>query len=97
MLSDITGTQLTCFQMAQLQQQGTLRLEHASLAKLQTASAARQVCAMARDVLGGNGILLDHHVARHHANMEAVYTYEGADTVQSLIVGRTITGHSACA
>ena len=38
-----------------------------------------------------------HHVARHHADMEAVYTYEGTDTVQSLIVGRAITGHSAFA
>lgn len=97
MLSDITGMQLTCFRMAQLQQQGRLRLEHAALAKLQTASAARRVCAMARDILGGNGILIDHHVARHHADMEAVYTYEGTDTVQSLIVGRAITGHSAFA
>jgi glutaryl-CoA dehydrogenase len=97
MLGDITGMQLTCFRMAQMQQQGRLRLEHAALAKLQTASAARRVCAMARDILGGNGILLDHHVARHHADMEAVYTYEGTDTVQSLIVGRAITGHSAFA
>jgi glutaryl-CoA dehydrogenase len=97
MLSDITGMQLTCLRMAQLQQQGRLKLEHAALAKLQTASAARRVCAMARDILGGNGILLDHHVARHHADMEAVYTYEGTDTVQVLIVGRAITGHSAFA
>ena len=95
MVSDITGMQLTCFRMAQLQEQGRLRLEHAALAKLQTASAARRVCATARDILGGNGILLDHHVARHHADMEAVYTYEGTDTVQSLIVGRAITGYSA--
>ena len=70
-------------------------LPHAALAKLATASAARRVCGMARDVLGGNGILLDHHVARHHADIEAVYTYEGTDSVQSLIVGRAITGLSA--
>ena len=49
----------------------------------------------ARDILGGNGILLDHHVARHHADIEAVYTYEGTDSIQSLIVGRAITGLSA--
>jgi glutaryl-CoA dehydrogenase len=97
MVSDITGMQLTCIRMAQLQAQGRVRLEHAALAKLQTASAARRVCAMARDILGGNGILLDHHVARHHADMEAVYTYEGTDTVQSLIVGRAITGLAAFA
>ena len=50
---------------------------------------------MARDLLGGNGILLDHHVARHHADVEAVYTYEGTDAVQSLILGREITGIQA--
>lgn len=97
MLADITGMQLTCLRLAQLQAEGRARLDHAALAKLSTASGARRVCAMARDLLGGNGILLGHHVARHHADVEAVYTYEGTDTVQSLIVGRAITGHSAFA
>jgi glutaryl-CoA dehydrogenase len=97
MLADITGMQLTCLRMAQLQAEGRVRLEHAALAKLNTSEGARRVCAMARDLLGGNGILLDHHVARHHADVEAVYTYEGTDTVQSLIVGRAITGLSAFA
>ena len=97
MVTDITGMQLICFRLAQLQAQGQVRLEHAALAKLSTAEGARRVCAQARDMLGGNGILLDHHVARHHADMEAVYTYEGTDTVQSLIVGRAVTGLSAFA
>ncbi|TCK22374.1 acyl-CoA dehydrogenase family protein [Pseudonocardia endophytica] len=97
MLADIVGMQLTCMRMAQLQDQGRIEIQHAALAKLQTASSARRVVAMARDILGGNGILLDHHVARHHADMEAVYTYEGTDTVQSLIVGRAVTGHNAFA
>jgi glutaryl-CoA dehydrogenase len=97
MLADITGMQLICLRMAQLQEEGRVRLEHAALAKLNTAAGARRVCAMARDILGGNGILLDYHVARHHADMEAVYTYEGTDTVQSLIVGRAVTGLSAFA
>jgi glutaryl-CoA dehydrogenase len=97
MLADITGMQLTCLRMAQLQSEGRVRLEHAALGKLNTAAGARRVCAMARDLLGGNGILLDHHVARHHADVEAVYTYEGTDTVQSLIIGRAITGRSAFA
>jgi glutaryl-CoA dehydrogenase len=97
MLADITGMQLICLRMAQLQQEGSVRLEHAALAKLNTAAGARRVCAMARDILGGNGILLEYHVARHHADMEAVYTYEGTDTVQSLIVGRAVTGLSAFA
>ncbi len=97
MLADITGMQQLCVRLAQLEAQGRARLEHAALAKLHTAAAARRVCAMARDILGGNGILLDHHVARHHADIEAVYTYEGTDSIQSLIVGRAITGLSAFA
>jgi len=95
MLADITAMQTMCTRMSQLQAEGRADLQHAALAKLVTASAARRVCGMARDVLGGNGILLDHHVARHHADIEAVYTYEGTDSVQSLIVGRAITGLSA--
>ena len=95
MLSDITGMQLICTRMSQLQSQGRVSIEHAALAKLNTGDAARRVCAMARDILGGNGILLDHHVARHHADIEAVYTYEGTDSIQSLIVGRAITGINA--
>jgi hypothetical protein len=38
---------------------------------------------------------VDHHVTRHHADIEAVYTYEGTDSIQSLIVGRAVTGLSA--
>jgi glutaryl-CoA dehydrogenase len=97
MLADITSMQLLCLRLAQLEEQGRVTLAHASLAKLQTAAAARRVCGLARDVLGGNGILLEYHVARHLADVEATYTYEGTDSVQSLIVGREITGVSAFA
>ncbi len=95
MLADITSMQAMCVRMSQLQAEGRAELQHAALAKLHAAGAARRVCSMARDLLGGNGILLDHHVARHHADVEAVFTYEGTDSVQSLIVGRAITGISA--
>lgn len=95
MLVDVTAMQLLCARMSQLQAEGRCDLEHAALAKLQTTEGARRVCAMARDILGGNGILLGHHMARHHADIEAVYTYEGTATVQSLIVGRAITGFGA--
>jgi glutaryl-CoA dehydrogenase len=67
----------------------------ASLAKMHNAQRAYQVAADARDILGGNGVLLEYHVARHLADMQAVYTYDGTDTVLSLIVGRDITGHQA--
>lgn len=95
MLADIVGAQLMCVRMSQLQAEGRCEIQHAALAKMTAAAHARRVCATARDILGGNGILLDHHVARHHADVEAVYTYEGSDTVQSLIVGRAVTGLAA--
>jgi glutaryl-CoA dehydrogenase len=95
MVADITGMQMMCVRMAQLEAEGRVGLEHAALAKLNTAEGARRVCSMARDMLGGNGVLLDHHVARHLADIEALYTFEGTDTVQALIVGRAITGMSA--
>jgi glutaryl-CoA dehydrogenase len=71
--------------------------EMASLAKMNNARLAREVVADAREMLGGNGILLEYHIARHHADIEAVFTYEGTDTIQSLIVGRSITGIQAFA
>jgi glutaryl-CoA dehydrogenase len=67
----------------------------ASMAKMNNARKARQIVADARDILGGNGILLEYHVARHMADMEAVFTYEGTESIQSLILGREITGESA--
>jgi glutaryl-CoA dehydrogenase len=58
---------------------------------------ARQVIAEARDLPGGNGILLDFPVIRHMADIEAIHTYEGTETMQTLIVRRDITGVSAFA
>jgi hypothetical protein len=60
-----------------------------------TAGKARQVIAEARDLLGGNGILLDYHVMRHMADIESIHTYEGTETMQTLIVGRDIAGVGA--
>ncbi|TWS21362.1 acyl-CoA dehydrogenase [Tsukamurella asaccharolytica] len=97
MVADITGMQTVCVRLAQLEAQGKVKMEQAALAKLNTAAGARRVTAMARDMLGGNGVLLDYHVARHHCDVEGLYTFEGTDTVQSLIVGRAVTGMSAFA
>jgi glutaryl-CoA dehydrogenase len=69
----------------------------AAIAKMNNTRKARQVIAEARDLLGGNGILLDFHVMRHLADIEAIHTYEGTETIQTLIVGRDITGASAFA
>ncbi len=92
MLAEITAMQLLCLRLAQLQEEGKMTGPMASLAKMNNARKARQVCAEARDIMGGNGILIEYHVARHLADMEIVYTYEGTDTMQSLIVGRDLTG-----
>jgi glutaryl-CoA dehydrogenase len=97
MLAEITSMQLLCYRLGKLQEQGKMTGGMASLAKMNNARKAKQVCADARDVMGGNGVLLEYHVARHLSDMEIVYTYEGTDTIQSLLVGREITGISAFA
>jgi glutaryl-CoA dehydrogenase len=97
MLAEITAMQLVALRLSQLLDAGKMTDGQASLAKMHNARKARQVCADARDLLGGNGILLDYHVARHQADLEATYTYEGTDSVQTLIVGREITGIQAFA
>jgi glutaryl-CoA dehydrogenase len=76
-------------------QRGQLTDTIAGLAKLNNTRKARQICAEARDLLGGNGILLENHVIRHMADIEAIHTYEGTETMQTLIVGRDITGVGA--
>jgi len=95
MLADLTAMQLICFRAGALQNDGRLSNEQASLAKMFTGDKARQLCRDARDVLGGNGLLLENNVARHLTDMEVVHTYEGTDFIQSLIIGREITGVSA--
>ncbi|WP_432534386.1 acyl-CoA dehydrogenase family protein [Kineococcus arenarius] len=67
----------------------------ASLAKLWTADRLRETVALARETVGGEGITLDTDVSRFFADAEALYTYEGTREVNTLIVGRAITGLSA--
>ncbi len=95
MLGNVTAMQTLCVRLAQLQDAGLMRDEHASLAKVFTAARCRDTVALARDLHGGNGILLDHHVARHFCDTEAIYSYEGTNEINSLVVGRAITGESA--
>ena len=95
MLAETTAIKLMCFRLIELQDEGALTGPMASLAKLAAAKKARWVVSTARDILGGNGLLLENNVARHLTDMEVVVTYEGTDSMQSLIVGRSITGVSA--
>jgi glutaryl-CoA dehydrogenase len=93
----VTGMQLYCMQIARLEAGGRLTDTIAGLAKLNNTRKARGVIAEARDLLGGNGILLENHVIRHQGDIEVIHTYEGTETVQALIVGRDITGIGAFA
>jgi glutaryl-CoA dehydrogenase len=97
MLAEVTAMQLYCLRLGRLIEEGRLTDTIAALAKMNNTRKARQVCWEARDLLGGNGILLDYHVMRHMADMEAIHTYEGTETIQTLIVGKDITGVGAFA
>ena len=95
MLSELTSLQTLLMQLTRLSEDGSLVGPTAALGKYTATRTARSIAANARDLLGGNGILLEHRVARHFADIEALHTYEGTETVQALIIGRDITGISA--
>lgn len=95
MLSNVTASTAMNARASQLQDAGSLREEHASLCKAHSTVRMRETVGWAREVLGGNGILLEHHVGRFVADAEAIYSYEGTREINTLIVGRAITGESA--
>ncbi len=95
MLGNITASQCMVMRLSQMQDEGNFSDEHASLAKAFCTVKMRETVGYARELLGGNGILLDHHVGRFVADAEAIYSYEGTREMNSLIVGRAITGLSA--
>jgi glutaryl-CoA dehydrogenase len=95
MLAEVTSMQLYCMQLARLADAGRVSDTIAGLAKFNNTRKARQVIAEARDLLGGNGILLENHVIRHMSDIEVLHTFEGTETMQALIVGRDITGIGA--
>ena len=97
MLADLTAMQLYCLQIGRLAEAGRLTETVAGLAKMHNTRKARVIAADARDMLGGNGILLENHAIRHMADLEAIHTFEGTETMQTLIVGRDITGIGAFA
>ncbi|QTG81256.1 acyl-CoA dehydrogenase family protein [Arthrobacter crystallopoietes] len=97
MLAELTSMQLHCVHMAGLDAAGALRPTQASMAKYHNTRKARELASIARDMLGGNGILLENHVVRHLLDIESIHTYEGTESVQALLIGREVTGHSAFA
>lgn len=95
MLGHLTAIQSMALRVSRMQQSGVSKDEHTSLAKQYCAARCRDIVALARDMMGGNGILLDYHVARHFTDAEAIYSYEGTNEINTLIVGRAITGEGA--
>ncbi|KAJ1684731.1 hypothetical protein LUZ63_020002 [Rhynchospora breviuscula] len=95
MLTHVSSTTAMNVRASQLQDAGLLKDEHASLCKVHSTTSMRETVGWAREVLGGNGILLEHHVGRFVADAEAIYSYEGTREINTLIVGRAITGESA--
>ena len=61
-------------------------------AKAGTSKLAREVVALAREVCGGNGIILDNHVMKAFIDLEGMYTYEGTYEINSLVSARELTG-----
>jgi glutaryl-CoA dehydrogenase len=94
-IGNITASLGMVVRVSQMLDDGKQRDEHASLAKAYTTARMRETVAYAREVLGGNGIVLEYDVARHFADAEALYSYEGTREMNTLIVGRSITGQAA--
>jgi glutaryl-CoA dehydrogenase len=95
MVGNITACQCMVMRLSQLQDQGKLADEHASLAKAFCTVKMRETVGYARELLGANGILLDYNVGRFVADSEAIYSYEGTREMNTLIVGRAVSGFSA--
>lgn len=94
-LGNITSCWGMLVQLARLQDQGIFRDEHSALAKEFVAARMREVVAWSRELFGGNGIVVEYDIARFFSDAEALYSYEGTHQMQTLIVGKSITGHSA--
>lgn len=95
MLTEITKAQLLVLQLGRLKDQGKARFTHISLAKRNNCEVALDICRVAREILGANGILDEYPIMRHMNNLESVKTYEGTHEMHTLIVGEDITGFSA--
>ncbi|HXL94648.1 MAG TPA: acyl-CoA dehydrogenase family protein [Streptosporangiaceae bacterium] len=95
MLANVTSSACLCARLSDLQQAGLAEDQHSALAKAFCTVRMRETVGYARELLGGNGILLENHVGRFVADAEAIYSYEGTREINTLIVGRSITGIGA--
>lgn len=95
MATEVTLSKALCFQLGNLLISGQMNEGVASMAKYNNARKARYVASLARETLGGNGILIDNHIARLMLDAEVIYTYEGTNEINMLLVGRDLTGFNA--
>jgi glutaryl-CoA dehydrogenase len=95
MLGNITASLCMVVRLSELQDEGKLKDEHASLAKAFCTVKMRETVGFARELLGANGIVLDYNIGRFVADAEAIYSYEGTREMNTLIVGKAITGFGA--
>jgi glutaryl-CoA dehydrogenase len=94
-LGNVTSSLGMVVRLAQLQDSGVYRDEQSAMAKAFCTVRMREAVGWAREILGGNGIVLDYKVGRFVADAEAIYSYEGTREINSLITGRAITGLGA--
>jgi glutaryl-CoA dehydrogenase len=94
-LGNITASIGVVTQVSKMLDEGRQRDEHSALAKEFTTSRMRETVAWCRELFGGNGIVLENDVIRHFMDAEAIYSYEGTREMNTLIVGRAITGKAA--
>jgi glutaryl-CoA dehydrogenase len=95
MITEITKGQLLALRVGRLKDAGRVRPEQISMAKMNNVSKALHIARLARDILGGNGIMDEYPIMRHMLNLETVNTYEGTEDVHRLIIGKDITGFDA--
>jgi len=95
MITEITKAQLLALQLGRLKDEGKVRPQQVSMAKMNNVQIALDAARLARDILGAAGIVDEHPIIRHMMNLETVNTYEGTHDIHTLIVGRDITGLDA--
>jgi glutaryl-CoA dehydrogenase len=95
MISNITACLCLVVRLSQIQDEGKVKDEQASLAKAFCTVRMRETVGYARELLGANGIVLDYNVGRFVADSEAIYSYEGTREMNALIVGKAVSGFSA--
>jgi glutaryl-CoA dehydrogenase len=95
MAGHVTAMTGLALRAARLQDAEGMRDERSALAKQYCAARCREVVGLARELMGGNGILLEYGAARLFADAEAIYSYEGSNEINTLIVGRALTGVGA--